>query len=144
MKARTNDRLTPRKDGRKWIMQSLSTVLYSDEIRGGGFALYGTNSLSGRISDLVEKLLTVRDYYEERRFRSISIKPLACGCGEIDADIELYGYRLETKAELAQRTERNTKARATAKKRTAAQKKAAEEHDRREFERLKKKFGAKK
>ena len=140
---RTNDKLTPRKDGRKWLRVSLDTTQYKRDERGAAseliFGLYDTDAFEGTISEVIEKLAVVRDYYENAGFRRVAIGEFASY--EEGDEISLHGYRLETKKELAAKKRRSENAKKAAKKRVAGKKKSQEDRDRKEFERLKKKFG---
>jgi len=147
---RTKDKLTPRKDGRKWIRQQLSTTQYNNlfnqahsaalyEAGSVIFSLHDESAFCGPISEVMGRLQMVRDYYEEQGYRQVTIDPRPGYEGGVEN--ELYGYRLETKEELQKRLERIKNAKAAAKKREAKKRKAREERERKEFERLKKKFG---
>jgi len=142
-KKRTKDTLTPRKDGRKWIRKQLATTQYKQGDAKLGvssviFSLYDEGAFLGPISEVMDRLQMVRDYYEEQGYRQVTIDPRPDYEGGVEN--ELYGYRLETKEELQKRLERNKNAKAAAKKREAKKRKAREERERKEFERLKKKF----
>lgn len=143
-KERTQDSLTPRKDGRKWIRQNLATTQYRQGKAELGvdsvlFSLYDANAFEGPVTEVAEKILRIRDYYEAQGFRRIAIEVSPDYDG--GADVQLHGHRLETKKECAARQERGRKAKEAAKKREAKKKQAREDRDKREFERLKKVFG---
>jgi hypothetical protein len=142
-KERTKDNLTPRGDGRKWIKQNLATTQYRQGEAEPGvdsvmFSLYDEDAFEGPITEVIEKLLKVRDFYEEQGLRRITVETSTDYDGGID--VGLHGFRLETKKECATRQARGRKAKEAAKKREAKKKQAREERELREYERLKKKY----
>ena len=141
-KIRTNDNLTPRKDGRVWLRQNLANTQYNRDEKGSAeavhFSLYDADSFCGLLTDVMARLETVRDFYEKEGFRSIKVSLESDYDG--GTDVAVHGYKLETKEALATRLRRNANSRVAAKKRTKAAKERKEQRDKSEFERLKKKF----
>jgi len=131
-KKRTNDNIAPYKDGRRWVSKRLETMPIIEDHNGKrmvAFNISDDEAFKGPISDVIDLLTKVRNHYETKGFRRITIDFNYHRDG-FDLDVELEGYKIESKTIANERIALNKRKRSFKKQKELQ-----------EYKRLKKIYG---
>ena len=103
-----------------------------------------TNELEGSLEGITKRLTTLITAYGKDALIDISAVPEPYTCDSYEVEIVLHSHRAETDVEYAKRLKRSAQGKVSAAKAAKTKARNTEIAERREYARLKEKFGGKK